>query len=70
MSHHLKENSSFASEIRENKYVASEIRENNYANSRNAEQFDVVFVGGPSGSTMAAVRGRRTLVLENDLFPD
>jgi halogenation protein CepH len=38
-----------------------------------AEQFDVVVVGGgPSGSTVAAVaalRGRRTLVLESELFP-
>ena len=70
MSHHLEEDSSFASEIRENNYVASEIRENNYVNAGNAEQFDVVVVGrGPSGSTMAAVtalRGRRTLVLESD----
>jgi halogenation protein CepH len=63
MSHPLEENSS----------IASEIRENNYVNAGNAEQFDVVVVGGgPSGSTMAAVtalRGRRTLVLESDLFP-
>lgn len=39
----------------------------------NTEQFDVVVVGGgPSGSTVAAVtalRGRRTLVLESELFP-
>lgn len=38
-----------------------------------AEQFDVVVVGGgPSGSTVAAVaalRGRRTLVLESEVFP-
>jgi halogenation protein CepH len=42
-------------------------------NAGNAEQFDVVVVGGgPSGSTLAAVtalRGRRTLVLESELFP-
>jgi halogenation protein CepH len=41
--------------------------------ARNDEQFDVVVVGGgPSGSTVAAVaalRGRRTLVLESELFP-
>jgi hypothetical protein len=36
MSHHLEENSSFASEI----------RENNYVNAGNTEQFDVVVVGG------------------------
>lgn len=36
MSHHLEENCSFASEI----------RENNYVNAGNAEQFDVVVVGG------------------------
>ncbi|HEX3961413.1 MAG TPA: tryptophan 7-halogenase [Trebonia sp.] len=39
----------------------------------NTEQFDVVVVGGgPSGSTVAAVtalRGRRTLLLESELFP-
>jgi FAD-dependent halogenase len=39
----------------------------------NAERFDVVVVGGgPGGSTVAAVaalRGRRTLVLESELFP-
>lgn len=38
-----------------------------------ADEFDVVVVGGgPSGSTVAAVvalRGRRTLVLESELFP-
>lgn len=37
------------------------------------EEFDVVVVGGgPSGSTVAAItalRGRRTLVLESELFP-
>lgn len=42
-------------------------------NAGNAEQFDVVVVGGgPSGSTVAAVtalRGRRTLVLESERFP-
>ncbi len=41
--------------------------------ARNTEQFDVVVIGGgPSGSTVAAVaalRGRRTLVLESELFP-
>src|SRR5579862_1689225 len=41
--------------------------------ARNDEQFDVVVVGGgPSGSTVAAIaalRGRRTLVLESELFP-
>jgi FAD-dependent halogenase len=39
----------------------------------NTEQFDVVVVGGgPAGSTVAAVtalRGRRVLVLESELFP-
>lgn len=42
-------------------------------NAENTEQFDVVVVGGgPSGATVAAVaalRGRRTLVLESELFP-
>lgn len=42
-------------------------------NSENTEQFDVVVVGGgPGGSTVAAVtalRGRRTLVLESEVFP-
>lgn len=42
-------------------------------NAEKADEFDVVVVGGgPSGSTVAAVvalRGRRTLVLESELFP-
>lgn len=42
-------------------------------NLDDAELFDVVVVGGgPSGSTLAAVvalRGRRTLVIESELFP-